>query len=109
MRILVTSLPFAGHVGPMTAMTAELVRRGHEVVAYTGAKYRAAFESAGAGWLPWRQAQDFDDAELAATFPQVGDGKGVRAAKANADHVLFGTAPGQAADIRLAARDTPFT
>jgi len=107
-RILVTCLPFAGHVGPMTAVAAELVRRGHEVVAYTGAKYRTRFETAGARWLPFTRAQDFDDARLAATFPQVGDGKGLRAAKANSDHVLFGTASGQAADIHAAAGDTPF-
>ena len=54
------------------------------------------------------RARDFDDARLAATFPRVGDGKGLRGAKANAEHVLFGTAPGQAADIRAAAVDTPF-
>lgn len=107
-RILVACLPFAGHVGPMTAVSAELVRRGHDVVAYTGVKYRGRFESAGAQWLPWSRAQDFDDADLAATFPRVGDGKGLRGAKANSEEVLFGTAPGQAADIRAAAEDHPF-
>jgi UDP:flavonoid glycosyltransferase YjiC (YdhE family) len=33
----VVSLPFAGHVGPLSAVSGELMRRGHEVVAYTGA------------------------------------------------------------------------
>ncbi len=98
-RILVVSLPFAGHAGPMSAVAAELVRRGHEVVGYTGAKYGGRFTDAGATWLPWSRATDYDDADLAATFPQVGDGKGMRGAMANGRHVLFGTAPGQAADI----------
>ncbi len=93
------SLPFAGHVGPMSAVAAELVRRGHDVVAYTGARYGGRFTAAGARWLPWTRATDWDDADLAATFPQVGDGKGLRGATANGRHVLFGTAPGQAADI----------
>jgi UDP:flavonoid glycosyltransferase YjiC (YdhE family) len=102
-RILVASMPFAGHVGPMSAVAAELVRRGHEVVAYTGAKYRDRFVKAGATWLPWIKATDFDDADLAATFPEVGDGKGLRGTRANGEHVLFGTTAGQIADIMAGA------
>jgi UDP:flavonoid glycosyltransferase YjiC (YdhE family) len=102
-KILVVSLPFAGHVGALSAVAAELVRRGHEVVAYTGAKYRTRFTRAGASWLPFINATDFDDADLAATFPAIGDGKGMRGGQANAEHVIFGTAPGQIADIMAAA------
>jgi len=107
-RILVASLPFAGHVGPMNAVAGELTRRGHEVVAYSGAKYRERFAAAGAAWLPWTRATDFDDGDLAATFPQVGDGKGLRGGRANSEHVLFGTGSGQAADILAEARREPF-
>ncbi|MFD0518444.1 glycosyltransferase [Paractinoplanes durhamensis] len=87
----------------MSAITAELVRRGHEVVVYTGAKYRDRFLSAGATWLPWIKATDFDDADLAATFPEVGDGKGFRGTQANGEYVLFGTTAGQIADIMAGA------
>lgn len=107
-RILVASMPFAGHVGPMLAVAAELVRRGHEVVGYTGAKYGQRFVDAGAAWLPWTRATDFDDARLAETFPQVGDGKGTRGAMANGRYVLFGTAAGQAADLLAEAGRAPF-
>lgn len=92
------SLPFAGHVGAMAAVSAELVQRGHDVVAYTGAKYRHRFE--GAEWLPWRHAPDFDDAELSRTFPSVGDGKGLRSNFANVRDVLVGTGAAQARDIQ---------
>jgi hypothetical protein len=54
------------------------------------------------------RAQDFDDADLAATFPQVGDGKGLRGAMANGRYVLAGTAAGQAEDIVAEARREPF-
>jgi UDP:flavonoid glycosyltransferase YjiC (YdhE family) len=107
-RILVTALPFAGHVGPLSAVAAELVRRGHQVVAYSGAKYRDRFVDAGTEWLPWNRAQDFDDADPAATFPQLGDGKGIRGTMANGEHILFGTSPGQAGDILAEARREPF-
>lgn len=96
-------MPFAGHVGALSAVAGELTHRGHEVVAYTGAKYRQRFTSLGATWLPRVKAADFDDADLAATFPAVGDGKGFRGAQANGEHVLFGTAPGQIEDILAAA------
>jgi UDP:flavonoid glycosyltransferase YjiC (YdhE family) len=99
-RIMVVSMPFAGHVGPMSAIAAGLIGRGHDVVAYTGAKYQGRFTGAGATWLPWQAATDFDDADLAATFPQVGDGKGFRGTQANGEYVLFGTTAGQIADIR---------
>jgi UDP:flavonoid glycosyltransferase YjiC (YdhE family) len=105
-RILVASLPFAGHVGAVAPVAAELQRRGHEVVAYTGRKYAGRF--AGATVLPWTAATDYDDADLAATFPAIGDGKGVRGGQANARYVLFGTGPGQATDIVAEARRRPF-
>lgn len=102
-RILVASLPFAGHVGPLSALAGELVRRGHQVVAYTGAKYEQRYVDAGASWLPWTKATDFDDADLAATFPEIGNGKGMRGDRANIEYVLFGTSAGQVADVLAAA------
>ncbi|MCP2257213.1 hypothetical protein LX15_000898 [Streptoalloteichus tenebrarius] len=107
-RILLASLPFAGHVGAMTAVTEELARRGHEVVAHIGAKYQRRFVAAGATWLPWTRATDFDDSDLAATFPRVGNGKGVRGGRANIEDVLVGTGAGQAADVLDEARREPF-
>lgn len=104
-RILVTSMPFAGHVGPTAAVATELIARGHEVVAYTGAKYVPRFAALGAQVRPWVRARDYDDADLAATFPAVGNGKGLRSGRANVEQVLLGTAAGQAADIRAVVEE----
>jgi MGT family glycosyltransferase len=106
-RILIASLPFAGHVGAMAAVSGELVRRGHDVVVHTGAKYRHKFE--GAEWLPWKHAPDFDDALLAQTFPSVGNGKGMRANFANVRDVLVGTGAAQARDVLEAEFDLVVT
>lgn len=102
MRVLVAAMPFAGHVQPMAAVAAELAGRGHEVVAYTGKKYGERFADVGARWLPWEQAPDFDESDLAATFPQVTDGRGPRAVIANLEHVFLRTGTGQAADLLAA-------
>jgi UDP:flavonoid glycosyltransferase YjiC (YdhE family) len=110
-RILVASMPFAGHVGVLAPIATELSRRGHEIIAYTGAKYQGRFtasEQAGATWLPWSAAPDFDDADPAATIPQVGDGKGLRGGRANVEHLLFGTGAAQAEDILAEAARKPF-
>jgi UDP:flavonoid glycosyltransferase YjiC (YdhE family) len=84
-RVLVAAMPMAGHVQPMAAVAAELIRRGHEVVAYTGAKYGPRFAEVGATWLPWEQAPDFEESDLSATFPAVSDGRGPKAVVANLD------------------------
>jgi UDP:flavonoid glycosyltransferase YjiC (YdhE family) len=102
MRVLVAAMPFAGHVAPLAGVAAELCRRGHDVVAYTGSRYAERFTAVGATWLPWEHAPDFDDRDLTATFPQVGDGKGVRAVTTNLEHVFLRTGTGQARDIRAA-------
>jgi UDP:flavonoid glycosyltransferase YjiC (YdhE family) len=104
---MVASLPFAGHVGAMAAVSSELIKRGHEVIAHTGAKYRHKFE--GAKWLPWQHAPDFDDAELNKAFPSIGDGKGMRANFANVRDVLVGTGAAQTKDVLAAEFDLVVT
>ncbi|SFT72667.1 UDP:flavonoid glycosyltransferase YjiC, YdhE family [Geodermatophilus amargosae] len=102
MRVLVAAMPFAGHAAPMAALARELTGRGHEVVAYTGRRYADRFTAVGASWQPWERAPDFDDADLRATFPQVGDGRGMRAVATNLEHVFLRTGAGQARDIEAA-------
>ncbi|MGY1686052.1 glycosyltransferase [Geodermatophilus sp. SYSU D00867] len=102
MRVVVAAMPFAGHAAPMAALAGELTARGHEVVAYTGRRYAARFTAVGASWLPWERAPDFDDTDLRATFPQVGDGRGMRAVATNLEHVFLRTGAGQARDVEAA-------
>jgi UDP:flavonoid glycosyltransferase YjiC (YdhE family) len=101
-RVLVAAMPMAGHVQPMAAVATELIRRGHEVVAYTGAKYGPRFAEVGATWLPWEQAPDFEESDLSATFPDVSDGRGPKAVVANLEHVFLRTGDGQARDLLAA-------
>lgn len=106
-HILVTAMPFAGHVRPMAAVAAALLARGHRVTAYTGAKHADAFAQLGCAVVPWRAAQDFDDADLARTFPTTGR-PGPRGLIASIRDVFIATARGQVDDIRAAHAATPF-
>jgi len=106
-RILVSVMPFAGHVAPVTGVVAELVARGHRVTVYTGSRYVARFESLGAATLPWSAAADFDEHDLPATFPRVGR-RGPLGVLANLEHIFIRTGTGQARDMAAAHQAEPF-
>jgi MGT family glycosyltransferase len=97
-HIVLSVMPFAGHVAPATGLVAELVARGHTVTVYTGSRYRTRFESLGAAVHPWRAAPDFDEHNLPATFPGT-DKPGRLAVRADIEHVFVRTLGGQARDL----------
>lgn len=98
-HVLVTTTPFGGHQPPMLGLTRELVRAGHRVTYYTGAKFRERAEEVGATWLPWVEALDFDDTDLAATFPTMRTDAGMAAMFSSFEQLFFGTGPGQLRDL----------
>ncbi len=68
-RFLVATHPITGHVLPGIPIVAELVRRGHDVHWYVGAKFRAKAEQAGATFEPYVHALDYDDSDYDSAFP----------------------------------------
>lgn len=98
-RFLLTAMPFTGHVGPMTAVARQLVQRGHDVRFYTGSRFRGRVEASGARLVPWRHAPDFDENDLAATFPRLVGRKGMRQLLVNLADCFIATAPAQVSDL----------
>lgn len=105
---LLTAMPFTGHVTPMTAISAALVDRGHQVRFYTGSAFRDRVEATGARFVPWRHAPDFDEQDLSATFPRLMGRKGLAQLLANMEDLFIATAPGQLADVRTEWRRRPW-
>lgn len=99
MKVMVTVVPMAGHVGPVTGLVAELVSRGHQVRVYTGARYRRRFTDLGATAVVWAAARDFDEDDLGATFP-LARRRGMLTALTLVKDGFIGTAPGQVQDLR---------
>jgi len=97
-RVLMSVMPFAGHVRPITHLAGALVERGHSVTVHTGSRYRDRVEQVGARLLPWQDARDFDETRLRDFFPEAGR-SGFRGMLGNFEHVFFGTAAGQARDL----------
>ncbi len=98
-RFLLTAMPFTGHVAPLCAVAGELVSRGHHVRVYTGSRFRDRVEAAGATLVPWRAAPDFDENDLAATFPRLVGKKGLGQLLTNVVDCFLRTAPAQVGDL----------
>lgn len=96
---MLTAMPFAGHARPIRAVAAELVRRGHDVRVHTGRSSAGSFDDVGARGVPWQVAPDFDERDLAATFPRMRGRKGFRQVLVNLEDLFLGTAPAQCTDL----------
>jgi len=99
-RFLLTAMPFSGHVAPVLAVAASLAARNHEVRVYTGSRFRAKVEEAGARFVPWRDAPDFDENDLPSVFPRITETPGLRQLMINMEDVFIATAPAQVMDLR---------
>ncbi len=107
-RILVAAMPFTGHVAPMLAVAEALVARGHGVRFYTGSAFRDRVEASGAAFVPWVSASDFDENDLAATFPRLQGRRGMRQLMINIEDLFIGTAAGQFRDLQAEWRRDPW-
>ncbi|MGC5172318.1 glycosyltransferase [Microbacterium sp. DT81.1] len=98
-RFLISVMPFTGHVAPLSAVAAELVRRGHDVRVYTGSAFRGRIEAVGGTLVPWRAAPEFDENNVSATFPRLVGKKGLSQLLINMEDLFINTAPKQNEDL----------
>ncbi|GEK79706.1 glycosyl transferase [Agrococcus baldri] len=82
----------------MTAVAAALLERNHYVTAYTGAKYADAFDELGCEVVLWRDSQDIEEHEVAASLPHAGE-PGARGAHTPLHELFLASARGQVDDI----------
>ncbi|MCD5347031.1 hypothetical protein [Agromyces sp. S2-1-8] len=106
--VMIAVTPFHGHAAPMAAVAAAFVEAGHSVRVDTGEAYAARFEAVGAEVLRWRTAPDFDEHDLAATFPALAGRKGPRQLLLNVEHLFVRTGSGQFDDLRAAFAARPW-
>ncbi|MEY4509841.1 MAG: hypothetical protein RLZZ450_1963 [Pseudomonadota bacterium] len=102
--VLLASVPLAGHVQPLVRVCAELCARGHRVYWYTGSAYAATVRRAGAVFVPYRRARDFDDRSLAKHFPGRETLSGLAQLKFDLNRVFLDQAPGQLTDLEAIAQ-----
>ncbi len=98
MKILVAVVPLTGHAAPVSGLVTELVARGHDVRVYSGARQQNWFAGLGARVVPWVQARDFDEEDLAGSFPGAGKSR-TKTMITLVKEGFIGTAPGQVRDL----------
>jgi MGT family glycosyltransferase len=104
-RVLFATIPIGGHVQPLLGLARALAARGHELRWHTGRKYRTAVENAGAVHEPYVSAPDFDDHDMAASFPEREQLRGLAQLKYDLVQVFGASALGQLDDLSRIARD----
>jgi UDP:flavonoid glycosyltransferase YjiC (YdhE family) len=99
--------PITGHVLPALAIARTLTARGHEVLWYTGQKFRRQVEATGARFAAYQEAYDFDDADYDAAFPGRGRLKGLDQIRFDFIHVFMKQIGPQHRDLAALLRDFP--
>ncbi len=100
---LIGSTPIHGHVAPMLAIGAHLVRRGHRVTMVTGSRFRDRVEAAGIDVIGFSGRADFDDRDPASYLPdQHRHPPGIRRAQYDIRTIFIETIPDQFRSMRAA-------
>jgi UDP:flavonoid glycosyltransferase YjiC (YdhE family) len=99
-RVLVGSVPAAGHFNPLVPLVKALSARGHEVRWIAGRRFRAKVEAAGARFMPMCHARDYDDARIDEEFPERTRLSRIAQLKFDMKHVFIDNGPGQLRDFQ---------
>ncbi len=70
-RILMASVPLAGHVNPGLPIAKLLVSRGHELIWYSGRHFEEAIRSTGAQFAPFVRATEFHDQLISTLYGKI--------------------------------------
>jgi MGT family glycosyltransferase len=104
---LFATQPITGHVLPALQIVRALADRGHDVRWYVGKKFRAQAEAAGAEFVPYDRAYDYDDDDYDAAFPGRSDLKGLDQIRFDFINLFAKQAEPQHRDLEAALRDRP--
>jgi MGT family glycosyltransferase len=105
--LILTAMPFAGHVNPLLPVARALVARGHTVRWLGSEPFHAAITATGAVFAPMSEAVAVDDATLATRHPQSQRLTGVAAVRWALSNVFFKPVPDQVADLRRLVDERP--
>jgi UDP:flavonoid glycosyltransferase YjiC (YdhE family) len=106
-RFLIATLPITGHVYPGIPIARALVAAGHDVLWYTGKKFRPKVEAVGARFAPMKDAYDFDDLKIDECFPDRTKHQALAQLKFDLRNVFIDSAPGQLSDLEAILKDFP--
>jgi UDP:flavonoid glycosyltransferase YjiC (YdhE family) len=108
MRILIATVPAAGHFNPLTGPAVRLAELGHDVRWYAGPAYAARVKRLGLEVIPYEAATEITGDNVNALFPERPKLRGAKAIEFDADVFFARPARAQFRDIRNARERFPF-
>ena len=105
--LLVCSTPVHGHVVPMLAAAADLVRRGHRVIVLTGSRFAERVAATGAEFRSLDGLADFDDRDVPSYLPDRDRYRGLAQAQYDIQTIFVRTIPDQFRAVRRILADEP--
>jgi MGT family glycosyltransferase len=108
MRILIATVPAAGHFNPLTGPAVRLAELGHDVRWYAGPAYAARVKRLGLEVIPYEEATEITGDNVNALFPERPKLRGAKAIEFDADVFFARPARAQFRDIRNARERFPF-
>ncbi|RZS66629.1 UDP:flavonoid glycosyltransferase YjiC (YdhE family) [Agromyces ramosus] len=108
MRILIATVPAAGHFNPLTGPAVRLAELGHDVRWYAGPAYAARVKRLGLEVIPYEEATEITGDNVNALFPERPKLRGAKAIEFDADVFFARPAHAQFRDIRNARERFPF-
>ncbi|MDL9978194.1 glycosyltransferase [Microbacterium sp. ASV49] len=108
MRILIASVPAAGHFNPLTAPAVRLHERGHDVRWYAGPIYGPKAEALGIPVIPYREAVEITADNLNELFPERARLHGPKAIAFDADAFFSRPVRAMFDDVRAIRAGFPF-
>ncbi|MCM3630271.1 hypothetical protein M3194_23345 [Paenibacillus glycanilyticus] len=90
-RILFSTTPVHGHVSANLLLAKKLVERGHEVMWYTGRRFKETVEAIGAKHVA--MSVDYDDRKLEEEFPERRNHEGLDKLKFDFKHIFMAPTP----------------
>jgi UDP:flavonoid glycosyltransferase YjiC (YdhE family) len=108
MRILIATVPAAGHFNPLTGPAVRLAELGHDVRWYAGPAYAARVKRLGLEVITYEEATEITGDNVNALFPERPKLSGPKAIEFDADVFFARPARAQFRDIRNARERFPF-
>ncbi|MFI7136105.1 glycosyltransferase [Nonomuraea sp. NPDC050153] len=109
-KIIIAATPAHGHVAPLLAIAADLVRRGNEVVFLSGARFKERVEAVGAHFTALPAEADYDDRRMDREFPMRGQlPPGPVQLGFDVKHIFGDPVPAQYEALRRLLADFPAT
>ena len=99
-NFLLCASPIYGHVAPMITIGRHLVGAGHRVRMITGSRFADIVTAAGMEHIALPAGADFDDRNVAETFPETEKLTGVRRLRYDIENVFVSVMPHQYRGVR---------